>query len=132
MRLFAAHDMAALSELPLPNGQRADIVGLAANGSITIVEIKSSVADFRADHKWSAYRAYCDQLFFAVEAVFPVAILPCDTGLILADRYGGSFERQPLSHPLAAARRKALMLRFARTAASRLARERDRDLRDLS
>jgi hypothetical protein len=28
------------------------------------VEIKSSVADFRADQKWIDYRLHCDRLFF--------------------------------------------------------------------
>ena len=124
-RLLLAHAIAVIGELPLPDDRRADIVGLSADGTLTIVEIKSSLADFRSDQKWTAYRAYCDQLFFAVAIPFPVAILPADTGLILADRYGGSFERAAPRHPLAAARRKAMTLRFARTAAARLSRERD-------
>ena len=132
MRLFVAHNMAAVSEMSLPDGRRADIVGVSASGAILIVEIKSSIADFRSDHKWAEYRAYCDQLYFAVDPAFPSAILPNDAGLILADRFGGSFERHPVSHPLAAARRKAMTLHFGRTAASRLARGHDPDLRELS
>ncbi len=114
-----------MSELPLPDGRRADIVGLSAEGLITIVEIKSSVADFRCDQKWTAYRAYCDRLFFAVTPEFPVEILPPDTGLILADRYGGCVVRDAPGHPVAGARRKVMMLRFGRAAAVRLACFRD-------
>lgn len=124
-RLLMAQGIAAVSELPLPNGRRADIVGLSAEGLITIVEIKSSVADFRCDQKWTAYRAYCDRLFFAVTPEFPVEILPPDTGLILADRYGGCVVRDAPGHPVAGARRKVMMLRFGRAAAVRLARLRD-------
>ena len=121
-RLLMAHDIAIVTELVLPDGRRADVVGVSATGAISIVEIKSSVADFRADHKWADYRAYCDKLYFAVDTTFPVAILPVDAGLILADRYGGAFERAAPEHRLAAVRRKAMILRFGRAAAARLAR----------
>ncbi|MEQ1697400.1 MAG: MmcB family DNA repair protein [Hyphomicrobiaceae bacterium] len=124
-RLLMAQGIAAVSELPLPDGRRADVVGLSADGIITIVEIKSRVADFRCDQKWTAYRAYCDRLFFAVSPEFPVGILPVDTGLNLADRYGGSVVRDAPGHPIAGARRKVMMLRFGRAAAVRMARLRD-------
>jgi hypothetical protein len=101
---------------------------VAANGEIMIVEIKSSVADFRSDQKWPEYCAYCDRLYFAVDAAFPVDILPQAPGLILADRYGGCVMREAQSHPLAPARRKALLLTFARTAATRLLSVRDPDI----
>ena len=124
-RLLMAQGIAAVSELSIPDGRRADVVGLSADGLITIVEIKSSVADFRCDRKWTAYRSYCDQLFFAVPPVFPVEILPEDTGLILADRYGGSVVREAPAHRIAGSRRKVMMLRFGRAAAARFARMRD-------
>jgi hypothetical protein len=98
---------------------------MSADGLVTIVEVKSSVADFRCDQKWTAYRAYCDRLFFAVSPDFPIEILPDDAGLILADRYGGSVMREAAAHPLASGRRKVMMLRFGRAAAARLARMRD-------
>ena len=125
VRLLAAHGIVCVSELPLPDGHRADLVGLARDGAIAIVEIKSGVADFRSDQKWQAYRAWCDAFYFAVLPTFPVDILPADTGLIIADRFGGDFARNAPSHPLAAARRKALVLRFGRAAADRLMRLRD-------
>jgi hypothetical protein len=67
--------------------RRADIVALATDATIHIVEIKSSVADFRADTKWH-YRAHCNRLFFAIPETVPVEIMPQDAGLILADSYG--------------------------------------------
>ena len=57
-------------------------------GEIWIVEIKSSVADFRADQKWQDYRLHCDRLFFATTLEVPCEIFPPDTGLIVADAFG--------------------------------------------
>jgi hypothetical protein len=63
-RLLHAHGFSVMSELSLPSGRRADLVALNANGAIWIIEIKSSVADLRADRKWRDYRPHCDRLFF--------------------------------------------------------------------
>jgi hypothetical protein len=120
IRLLADHGLASVAELPLPNGRRADVVALSADGEIWIVEIKSSIEDFRADQKWPEYREFSDRLFFAVRPDFPVDILPADTGLVLADRYGGEIVRASPEQRLAAARRKSMTLRFARAAAARL------------
>ena len=84
------------------------------------MEIKSSVEDFRTDQKWPEYRDFCDRLFFAVAPGFPNEILPGDTGLIIADRYGGEIMRQAPEHKLPPARRKAMTLRVGQTAAYRL------------
>ena len=92
-RLVRTLGFSSLNELPLPNGRRADIVALSASGDIWIIEVKSSVEDFRADQKWPEYREFSDQLYFAVAPEFPVDILPADTGLILADRFGGEIVR---------------------------------------
>ncbi len=51
---------------------------------------------------------------------FPREVLPQETGLIIADRYGGEIVRAAPEHKLAGARRKAMTLRLARTAAFRL------------
>ena len=96
---------------------------------ISIIEIKSSIEDFRVDQKWPEYRDYSDRLFFAVRPDFPVDILPADTGLILADRYGGEIVRPAPELRLAAARRKIMTLRFGRAAAARLAIALDPSLR---
>lgn len=119
-RLLRAQNFESISELSLGNGRRADVIAISPGGDIWIIEIKSSIADFRADHKWTEYRDYCDQLSFAVAPGFPAEILPEDTGLILADAYGGEVIRGAPRHQLAPQRRKALMLSVARTAAMRL------------
>lgn len=119
-RLLRALDFESLSEVTLGNGRRADVLAVRRNGEIWIVEIKSSIADFRSDQKWPEYRDYCDALLFAVAPDFPSEILPADTGLILADAYSGELLRPPPMHALVASRRKALTLSVARIAAMRL------------
>lgn len=116
-RLFALMGHASLPEVTLASGRRADVLALSADGRITIVEIKSSVADFRADRKWPDYRDYCDLFFFAVPPDLSPDLIPVTAGLIVADSFGGAVLRSPEAHPLAAARRKAVTLRFARSAA---------------
>ena len=119
-RLLHAHGFSVLSELPLPSGRRADLVALDAGGEIWIVEIKSSVADFRADQKWPDYRLHCDRLYFATAAHVPLEIFPEDAGLIVADAYGGELLREAPEHRLHASTRRSMMLGFARAAARRL------------
>jgi hypothetical protein len=119
-RLLRMHGMAPVSEVSLANGRRADVAAAADSGEIWIVEIKSSIEDFRTDQKWHEYREFCDRLFFAVAPAFPHEILPPDTGLIIADRYGGEIVRGAPEHKLAGARRKAMTLRLVHTAALRL------------
>ena len=119
-RLLLSHNLASLPEVSLANGRRADITALSDRGEIWIVEIKSSVDDFRADNKWPEYREFCDRLFFAVAPDFPQPMLPPDTGLIVADRFGGELLRDAPVHALSAARRKALVNRLARLGAMRL------------
>src|SRR6266436_9809271 len=115
----------SLVEFPLANGQRADILALGKTGDLVIVEIKSSLADFRADRKWSGYREFADRLYFAVPNDFPAILIPEECGLIVADPFGAALLRHGAATPLAAARRRALTLRFARAAASRLRRQLD-------
>jgi hypothetical protein len=119
-RLLHAHGYCVVSELPLASGRRADLVALGAGGEIWIVEIKSSVADFRADHKWADYRAHCDRLFFATCLEVPCEIFPKDTGLIVADAYGAQMVCEAPEHRMHAATRKHMMLSIARAAALRL------------
>jgi hypothetical protein len=119
-RLLHALGRCVVSELPLPSGRRADLVALDTSGEIWIVEIKSSIADFRADQKWQDYRAHCDRLFFATCMEVPREIFPSDTGLIVADAFGAHMICEAPEHRLPAATRKSMMLLFARAAALRL------------
>jgi hypothetical protein len=119
-RLLARLGLSCIAELPLKSARRADLVALGGDGEIWIVEIKSSVEDFRADQKWADYRMHCDRLFFATAQHVPLDIFPADAGLILADRYGADVLREAPQHRLHAARRKSVTLAFARAAAVRL------------
>lgn len=120
MRALRELGFAIVTELPLATGRRADLFAFDRGTSAWIVEIKSSVADFRADRKWPDYRLSCDRLFFAVDAAFPLALLPPDVGIFVADAYGAALIREAPLHPLAAARRKTLILAAGRVAAMRL------------
>jgi len=118
-RLFVALDYAPLLEVRLPNGRRADVMALGPRGQIAVAEVKSGIEDFRADQKWGEYRPWCDAFFFAVAPEFPRAVLPDEPGLIVADAFDGAVLREARVTALAGARRKALILAFARLAAMR-------------
>ena len=129
VRMLRQHGFCCVSELALSTGHRADVVAVGRTGEIWIVEIKSSIEDFRADNKWPAYRDHCDRLLFAVARDFPAPVLPDDAGLIIADRYGGELLREAPEHKLSGARRKAVMLRVVHHAAGRLQTLLDPDAR---
>lgn len=111
-----------LFEASLANGRRSDVIALFPDGRIEIIEVKSSIADFNADHKWPDYGDFCDAFWFATAPDVPQDIFPSDEGLMIADAYGAHIVRQPKLFKLHASRRKALTLRLARLAASRLQR----------
>ena len=119
-RALSAADQAVLREVPLGNGRRVDLLALDRSGRVTLVEIKSCRADFRADRKWQSYLDYCDRFYFAVAAGFPLDLLPPDEGLILADRFGGEILREARPRSLSPARRKAMLIRFGHASAGRL------------
>jgi hypothetical protein len=120
-QLLIDHGLAPVLEVPLANGRRADVMALTQRGEIWIVETKSCLADYSCDRKWPDYLDYCDRFFFAVTEEFPRELVPTETGLIVADGFGGAILRESPLRPLAAARRKAVTLLFARLAAQRLA-----------
>ncbi len=105
-RLLLSYGLCCVSELPLASGRRADLVAVSTSGEIWIAEIKSSIADFRADQKWPDYRLHCDRLFFATALDVPRGIFPDDAGLIIADSFGASLVREAPEHRLPAAARK--------------------------
>jgi hypothetical protein len=119
-RLCGQLGWAPLHEVALPDGRRADILALRPDGGFVCVEVKSGLRDFLSDGKWHEYRVHCDALFFAVDVDFPQAVLPAETGLMVAWQDGAELLRDAPQHPLAPARRRALLLRFARLAAGRL------------
>jgi hypothetical protein len=119
-RYFRALGQVCISEFSLKNRRRADIVALDRAGGFTIVEIKSSRADFTTDQKWPDYLEFCDRFYFAVDQYFPHELIPSTCGLIIADEYGAEIIRNCTAKKMHSARRKAMSLRFARTAARRL------------
>lgn len=129
-RLMRQTGRSVLRELPLPDGRRADIMAIAGSGELTIVEVKSSIEDWRVDQKWPDYLAWCDLLYFAVPIDFPQALIAEEAGLIVADAYGGEILRHPPRRPVTAARRKALLVDCARLASERLARLEDPEFVD--
>jgi hypothetical protein len=137
-RLMFRADCMALCEVPLGNGRRADIMAIDAKGCLAIIEIKVSRADLLGDMKWPDYLDYCDRFLWAVPPGFDLspfeteAFRPGIAGLIVADRYDAAILREPLHRPMAAARRKAETLRFARRAARRMMAGLDPDLESLA
>jgi hypothetical protein len=107
-------------EMPLSTQRRLDIMALATTGRFLAIEVKSCAEDLRSDRKWHEYRDHCDGFAFAVAPEFPTDLLPPEAGVLLADRFGGEWLREPCAHPLSGARRKALLIAFAQLAAKRL------------
>ncbi|HEX2804167.1 MAG TPA: MmcB family DNA repair protein [Sphingomicrobium sp.] len=132
-RLFCRQELFTICEVPLPNGRRADMMGVDSKGNLTIVEIKVAKADLLGDCKWTDYLDFCDHFYWAVSPQLASILdgegfLPSEAGLIVADRYDAALVREAAHRPLAAARRKAELLRFARRAARRLSEQLDPSL----
>jgi hypothetical protein len=119
-RMLRTLGFATVTELPLASGRRVDVMAVGTTGAIWAIEIKSCHADFRADDKWPEYEDFCDRLYFAIPPDMPAEVIPPQSGLIVADRWGAEILRDPQDHLMPAARRKAVTLRFARAAALRL------------
>ena len=109
-----------LEEFTLGNDRRANLFAIAKKGEIVIVEIKTSVADFRADAKWRDYLPHCDRLYFGVAQSFPLDLIPVDAGVIVTDGYDGAIVRDAVVRKMATRLRHQETRRFARHAANRL------------
>lgn len=121
-RLLLAEGYSPILEFTLPNGRRLDVAAIGPGGEILGVEIKVALADLRGDAKWREYLDYCDLFYFAIPPDFPGERVPHETGLIVADRYGGAIVKAAEAQTLHASRRKAVTISFARCAAERLSR----------
>ena len=136
-RLFCRQDWFPVCEMPLVNGRRADLMAVDGSGGFTIVEIKVAKSDLIGDGKWLDYLDYCDRFYWAVPPHLSAILeeeryLPREAGLIVADRYDAAVVREAAHRPMAPARRKAELLRFARRAARRLAAQVDPSLGDFT
>lgn len=127
-RHLASHGFACVEELVPARGLRVDVIALGPKGEIWVVECKSSRSDFTSDSKWEGYLEWADRFFFAVDEAFPTELLPDDQGLIIADPYNAEIIRMGPEARLAPARRKAVIQKFASTAARRLHNLRDPDM----
>ncbi len=124
-RALRGLDFVTVEELvPVP-GLRVDLMALGPKGEVWVIECKSGRADFRGDQKWQGYLEWCDRFFWAVDGDFPTGLLPEASGLILADAYDAEILRMGPEVPLAAARRRVVVQKFARQAALRLQGFRD-------
>ncbi|HGG05502.1 MAG TPA: DNA repair protein MmcB-related protein [Aliiroseovarius sp.] len=119
------HGFVSIEEFVPTRGLRVDVLALGPKGELWVIECKSSRADFTSDSKWQGYLEWCDRYFWAVDTDFPTDLLPDDTGLIIADDYSAEIMRMGPERKLPAARRKVLLQKFARHAASRLQAWRD-------
>lgn len=124
-RHLLTHGFATVQELVPTPGLRVDVMALGPKGEIWIVECKSSRVDFVSDRKWQNYLEWADRFFWAVDAGFPVDLLPEGTGLIIADGYDAEILRMGPPTAIAGARRKVMLMKFARHAALRLQALRD-------
>jgi len=119
-RMLGEAGQTCLHEFTLRNGRRADVIAMATDGTFTIIEIKTSVNDFRSDSKWPDYLDYCDHFYFAVPEDFPQDLIPEECGLIVADAYGAVILRPSEEARLNGSRRRMLLLRYAEVAGRRL------------
>jgi hypothetical protein len=124
-RHLLTHGFVTVEELVPAPGLRVDVMALGPKGEVWIIECKSSRSDFVSDRKWRNYLEWADRFFWAVDADFPVELLPEGTGLIIADGYDAEIVRLGPESALAGARRKVMVTRFARHAALRLQGYRD-------
>ncbi len=126
MRLFARNDIWCLTEMPLRNNRRADLMGIDAKGQIVIVEIKVARGDLLGDNKWTDYLDYCDRFYWGLcpqldrTPVESEEFRPDACGVIVADSYDAEIIRPAPLAPLAAARRKVEVERLSRTAMRRM------------
>ena len=114
-----------LREFKLRVKRRVDLETISDKGLITIVEIKSSVADFRSDRKWNEYIEWADQFYFGVGHNFPIDILPKEHGIITTDGFD-IYEAQPSPvQKLNVARRDTLVRRLAKASMRRIEYDRN-------
>ncbi len=119
-RLFQSLGFGTLTEFKLANGRRVDVMAIDRNGDFVIVEVKSTVSDYRGDRKWQEYLPFCERFYFAVPQGFPVQLLPDDCGLIVADPFDAAVRRESLAQKVNASRKRRQLIRFALAASDRL------------
>ena len=124
-RLFGNMRCSPLTEFPLSNNRRVDVIGLATDGRFLVAEVKASERDFKADQKWPTYLTHCDEFYLAVSGGFPLELIPAEAGIIVADAYHGAIVRPSPKRKMNGTRRRNQILKFGLKAAKRLHHIRD-------
>ena len=121
-RLFHQMGDATLSEFTLKTGRRVDLIALSRDQQISVIEVKSSLADFTSDKKWPDYPDWADRFYFAVGDEFPLDRLPDETvcGVIITDGFDAHIWREAPEQKLPGQRRAHLIRRLAYAAMMRL------------
>jgi len=114
-----------ITEFKLQSKRRVDLIGLDNGSRFIIIEVKSSVNDFKSDKKWHEYIPFADEMYFAVANGFPLNILPNECGIIIADAYNAAIVKPSQITKITINRRRAQILQFAHTAAKRLQKIKD-------
>src|ERR1700674_541931 len=92
-RLLIQEGFSPILEFSLANGRRLDVAALGADGTVVGVEIKGAIPDLKGDARWPAYLEFWEFFFLAIPPEFPDELVPHETGLIVADCYGGAIVR---------------------------------------
>ena len=96
---------------------RADLVAISMGSYIVVVEVKSSVADFKADKKVLNYVPYCDKLYFAMSQDVYIKVshlVPSGVGVfVVSDRLKVRVKKRAVQHPVADKVRLNIMTRMA-------------------
>ena len=113
---------ATMYEFILKTGRRVDLIALSRSQHITIVEVKSSPADFSSDKKWQNYLDWADQFYFAVADNFPLERLADEMrcGILITDGFDTHILREAPLRKLPTQRRTHLIRRLAFAAMTRL------------
>ena len=127
-RLFYQMGDATLSEFTLKTGRRVDLIALSRDQHISVIEVKSSVADFTSDKKWPDYLDWADRFYFAVAEDFPLDRLPDEAvcGVIITDGFDAHILREAPERRLAGQRRAHLIPRLAYAAMMRLSADQEK------
>lgn len=77
--------------------RRADVIGNKISGDLVLIEVKSSVADFKSDAKWHEYLKFADRVYlaFTVDVARKInkdkelmSRIPSRVGVLVLSEYG--------------------------------------------
>lgn len=102
---------------------RADVLTVTMGSQITLLEVKSSVADFKSDKKYTKYLQFCDKMYFVVSTEVYEKIkdlIPSSIGVIAVYPSGlPRVKRRAVTQELTVEQRLAIITRLAYKSADR-------------